>query len=107
MREVHASDIVAVARMLLSVPPFARDRVCAEVMIHADCADKFTKRLGRPHRTWGNGTLLAAVQAHKRQAERSFSDVEFTACYQTALECLSRHRAAKACKLRLHTHIKI
>lgn len=106
MREVHASDMVAVARFLLSVPPFARDRVCADLLTKTDFADKFTKRLGKPHELWGNGTLMAAVWGQELRPERSFSDREYTACFVTTLDCLARHRAAKACKSRLHAHIK-
>ena len=104
MREVHLSDLVAAARVLLAVP--ARDRVCAQLLIEAHCADKFVKRLGRPHSEWGNGTLMAAARARLMTPERSFSDAEYTDCFMKSLRGLEQHRRAKACKSWLHAHIK-
>ncbi len=106
MREVYPSDITAAVRVLLGAPPQARTKLCCQLLNEADWADKFTKRLRRPHPIWGNGTLAAAAQARMRMPERSFSDREYIACFMIALDGLQRHRAAKTCKPDLQTHIE-
>jgi len=106
MRSVYFSDLSAAARALLAVPPDRRESLCMQMLREADWADKYTKRLGKPHLRWGNGTLLAAARTRQLQSERSFSDVDYAACIKAVLWCLERHRAAKACKSRLHAHMK-
>ena len=98
MREVHVSDLTMAARFLLTVPSHARADVCAQLLIEADWADKFVKRLGRPHKIWGNGTLMAAARARKLLPERALSDTDYMQCFMMVLDGLQRHRAAKACK---------
>ncbi|MGJ8618206.1 MAG: DUF7742 family protein [Sulfitobacter sp.] len=107
MRSVYFSDLSVAARALLSVPPDHRENLCMQMMWEADWADKYTKRLGKAHLQWGNGTLMAAARTRQLQSERCFSDTEFAMCIGVIIKCLEMHRAAKACKSRLHAHIKI
>lgn len=106
LREVHLSDVTTAARALLAVPPDLRAGLCTRLFDEADCADKFTKRLGKSHLDWGNGTLMAAARAREVLPERTFSDPEYTSCVVLVLQSLQHHRAAKTCKSRLHNHIK-
>jgi hypothetical protein len=106
LREVHLSDLTVAARALLAVPPCLRTCLCVRLFDEADCADKFTKRMGKPHTNWGNGTLMAAARSRKILPERAFSDHEYASCIVLILQSLQHHRAAKACKSRLHAHIK-
>tara|TARA_R110002074_G_scaffold8175_19_gene34246 strand:+ start:1434 stop:1736 length:303 start_codon:yes stop_codon:yes gene_type:complete len=98
MREVYLSDLTAAARVLLSVPSNQRVDLCAQMLMEADWADKFTKRMGKPHRHWGNGTLMAAARTRRLLPERGFADPDYASCYMLVFQSLQRHRAAKACK---------
>ena len=106
MREVFSSDLTAAARHLLAVPHDLREDVCAQLLREADWADKFAKRMGKPHPRWGNGTLMAVSRTRQMMPEKSFSDPEYVLCFAVILQCLQRHRAGKACKSRLHAHMK-
>lgn len=106
MREVYLSDVTAAARALLAVPPAFREEACAQLLSEAEWADKYTKRLGKPHQRWGNGTLMAAARSRRLMPERTFSDPDYAACFILVFQCLQRHRAAKACKLQLHAQMK-
>ncbi len=99
MRAVHFSDLTAAARALLPAPPCLRARLCRAMLIEADWADKYTKRHGKPHHIWGNGTLMAVARRRQLMPERSLSDPDYTACVTMILHCLEQHRASKACKL--------
>lgn len=106
MREVFLSDLTAAARVLTAVPEPQRYDVCMQMLIEADWADKFTRRMHKPHKNWGNGTLNEVARARRMGPERSFSDAEYLSCFTDVLHCLERHRTAKACKLTLHNHRK-
>lgn len=66
VRKVYHSDLVAVVATLASVPPAERDRLCGLLLCDADWADRYTRRLGKAHPKWGNGTLRAAARAYKQ-----------------------------------------
>ncbi len=106
MREVYFSDVAAAARVLLLVPVSRRNDVCTQMLKEADWADKFTRRLKKPHPQWGNGTLMATARLRKMAPENSFSNPEYSSCFVEILQGLEQHRATKTCKLRLHAHMK-
>ncbi|MGC1495646.1 MAG: hypothetical protein WA790_07550 [Sulfitobacter sp.] len=106
MREVFLSDLTAVARVLLRVPAPQRNALCKQMLIEADWADKFTRRFNKAHKIWGNGTLSGVAQSRQLGPEKSFSDAEYRSCIMSVLHCLEHHRARKACKSGLHTHMK-
>ena len=107
MREVYISDLTVAARALLAVPPCHRTLLCHDMLNEADWADKYAKRLKKPHPIWGNGTLLAAARGRNIVSERSFSDPEYASCFMIILQQIAVHRAAKTCKSVLHTHMRI
>lgn len=61
MRAVLWSDRRAVLRVACAAPPENRRQICQRIFWAADLADRYTRRLGRPHPIWGNGTVLAAA----------------------------------------------
>ncbi|MGJ8628334.1 MAG: DUF7742 family protein [Sulfitobacter sp.] len=107
MREVYLSDLTAAARALLAVPPHQRVHLCHDMLNEADWADKYAKRLRKPHQKWGNGTLMAAARGRHLAAERSFSDPEFASCFMIVLQQMAQYRATKTCKSGLHAHMRI
>ncbi len=85
MRPVLQSDVTAAARALLAVPGPARQKLCTRLLYEADCADRFTRRLGKPHPFWGNGTLLAAARGHPLVEERTFDDRDYCSAFEMVL----------------------
>jgi hypothetical protein len=98
MRPVLYSDLTAAARALLAVPPPLRAQLCADLLQEADWADRFTRRLGRPHLRWGNGTLVAASAARAKANEPSVSDADYAACLGIVLAQILRKSATETCK---------
>ncbi|KAJ03208.1 hypothetical protein [Sulfitobacter mediterraneus] len=95
MRRVLWSDVTTAARAVLAARPARRESFAAALVVQASHADKYTRRLGRDHPTWGNGTLLAAARKHALAAERSFDDRDYAQCCMLVLTALDRFRATK------------
>lgn len=57
MRAVHLADVMAAAQVLVTVPGSERVELRDRMLREAEIADRFTRRLGRLHPRWGNGTL--------------------------------------------------
>ena len=76
---------MAVARVLLALDDTQWD-ACADLLIwQAGVADRYRRRLGKPHSDWGNGSLMAVAHGKaKPEAESVFSDVR----YLQALSCV-------------------
>ena len=105
MRTVLSSDVSGAARALLEVPEERRAALCARMLQEADWADRYTRRLGRVHVLWGNGTLLGAARARRLAPERDFGDREYCACFHMVIEALMQNRAGRACNRGFHDHI--
>jgi hypothetical protein len=60
MRQIMIGDVIGVARIAHRLPHGQRAAAIAMLLHRAHSADKAVKRTGRPHRRWGNGSLLAA-----------------------------------------------
>ena len=100
MRPVLHSDVTASARALLCIPEQARADFCGRLLRDASWADKFTKRLGKPHPLWGNGTLMAAARAHALAPEPTFDDTNYCNAMATVLAQLVARNDTSTCKLR-------
>jgi hypothetical protein len=90
MRPVMIGDLLAAARALMPVPPPDRKLVWDQMISQTIAADKFRKRLGRNHPTWGDGSLMARALLD-RAARHAISDTrtpDFRACLQTVICCL-------------------
>ena len=61
MRAVQLADIDIAARALLAVDANARAGVMNELLRRADIADRYRKKLQRPHAQFGTGTLMSAA----------------------------------------------
>ncbi len=82
-------DVIAVARVLFVLPE--RDWTsCVDRLIwQAKVADRYRRRLGRPHPAWGNGSLLAATCAEpKAEAEPFLSDLRWLRALSCVLDRL-------------------
>lgn len=86
MRELRQSDVCCAARALIAVPASARAALCERLFRHAHAADKFTRRLGKPHPKWGNGSLQAAARAYPLQPEPTFGDRDFARAFVMILK---------------------
>lgn len=95
MRSVLHGDVTAAARALLMVPAAARETLCRRMIQEADFADRYAKRLGRPHRDWGNGTLMAAARARPLADEPSLGEERYCQCLEMVFRELLEWRAAR------------
>jgi hypothetical protein len=89
MRPVLIGDVIAVARVLF----VRRDTdwtSCVDRLIwQASIADRYRRRLGKPHPAWGNGSLLAAAGADpKAEAEPFLSDERWLRALSCVLDRL-------------------
>tara|TARA_R110002110_G_scaffold194901_20_gene404124 strand:- start:1175 stop:1465 length:291 start_codon:yes stop_codon:yes gene_type:complete len=96
MRRVLGSDVTAAARALRAVPSERRAALCARLFQEADWADRYTRRLGRVHVLWGNGTLMAAACARRLAAEQDFADTEYCDCFHMVISALVERNALAA-----------
>lgn len=93
MRPVLIGDVIAVARVLVVLPE-EQWSGCVDLLLwRAKVADRYRQRLGKPHPTWGNGSLMATTGAEPKALTEPFlSDLRWV----RALSCvLDRLKAAK------------
>ncbi len=95
MRPVLHGDVTAAARALLLVAPEAREALCRRMIEEADFADRYAKRLGRPHRLWGNGTLMAAARARPLADEPGLGEERYCRCLETVFRLLLEWRLTR------------
>ena len=95
MRPVLHGDVTAAARALLMVPVAARETLCQRMIEEADFADRYAKRLGHPHRVWGNGTLMAAARARPLAEEPALGEESYCRCLEMVFHTLLAWRAAR------------
>lgn len=68
MRPVQLADIEVAARVLCRVPSKERHAEAKAICQRAKVADKFRKRLGRPHPEFGTGTIMSAMHGYPKSA---------------------------------------
>lgn len=95
MRPVGHGDVTAAARAMLCVPPVAREALCKRMIQEADFADRYAKRMGRPHRDWGNGTLMAAARARPLADEPHLGEERYCRCLETVFRLLLEWRVSR------------
>ena len=61
MRAVQLADVEIAARALMIVPCEDRKSLIERLLWQADTADRYRKRLRRPHGEFGTGTLMSAA----------------------------------------------
>ncbi|MEW9918555.1 hypothetical protein AB2B41_03000 [Marimonas sp. MJW-29] len=95
MRSVHVSDVLAVARALRAVPEAQRQGLCAEMIREAELADRYMRRLGKPHPHWGNGTLRDTARRRPMGDALCFDDPQSCRCMAAVMHGLGiRPRSA-------------
>lgn len=66
MRPVNLADIEVAARVLMAVEEDDRPKTMADIIARADVADRWRRKLHRPHPVYGTGTLMSAAQAYSK-----------------------------------------
>lgn len=56
-RPIHTTDIDQMVRVLAHSPVREREVIAADIIDRADIADRFRKRLGKLHPTFGDGSF--------------------------------------------------
>ncbi|WP_204114638.1 hypothetical protein [Shimia biformata] len=95
MRLVLHGDLVAAARYLLPLPDPVRRSACRRLIDHAHAAHHFTRRTGRCHPLWGDGSLISAAMRHGLAAEPSLRDSDYCACLEMVLHEIVRWRTER------------
>ena len=94
MRAIFHSDVMALARVLAQVPEPRRARLCERLIEQTDCADRYMRRLGKPHPDWGNGTLLSRVCSLPMAQVTTLGGTGYSRCLEQVLNTLNRRRVA-------------
>lgn len=89
MRAVLLGDLLALVRVLKSVPAGDRLTLCRCIIRTAELADRYCRRLGHAHPDWGNGTLSGALPPGPVAPMGPVDDPETAACLTMVLEQLA------------------
>lgn len=89
MRRALIGDLLAAARVISDQPPHLRGMVMDRLIYQAHAAHRYMVRFGRPHRQWGDGSLMA-----RALAERGNCDPGADICDFAALSVVAAHLAA-------------
>mgnify|MGYP007046310310 CR=1 FL=1 len=95
MRRVMHGDVVAAARVLLALPSTRRGSTCRRMIAEADAAHRYSKRFGRSHALWGDGSLMSAAGFHAMCREPGFSDLDYCQCFEMVLNALIDWRLSR------------
>ncbi len=90
MRTVIWSDIRAMARVLSAVEGEDRPKVARDMILRAEAADKYRKRLRRWHIPWGNGSLVQVAASLNVEHQCAIENLEFIRCVMNSVEQLER-----------------
>lgn len=92
MRAILHGDITSAARALLPVPQGARRARCRRLIKEAEFADRYTRRFGKIHPLWGNGSLMGAARKYPLAREPRLGDLEYCSCMEMVLHELIQWR---------------
>jgi hypothetical protein len=91
MRPVLINDVTTAARALLAVPAVDRMALAASLIGAADVADRYTRRLGRVHGEYGDGTLANAARKYELADEPTLDDLAYCECLElVVLQLIAR-----------------
>lgn len=102
MRQVMLGDVVAAARSLLEVPPSERAAAISLMIDRAHIADKIMKRIGLPHKDWGNGSLMAAALPKPTTSEPFLDDLDYLEAMKLSFAALVSWKHRQANSIRRH-----
>jgi hypothetical protein len=98
MRRLVLQDVISLARALLAAPEADRIALGQSLLMHADVADRFRKRLARRHPLWGDGTLEAAARASGLAPVSDLGDPAFRAAFGLALRAIDQDKLRRAAR---------
>ena len=93
MRAVCLSDALALAALLKQTAAPEREAVCNAIFERAAIADRYARRLGRPHPGFGSGTLQAAMPRQRLRGLGPVDNPETCTCLILVLEHLRQRRS--------------
>ncbi|MDF1726376.1 MAG: hypothetical protein P1U53_01385 [Sulfitobacter sp.] len=93
MRPVLVSDFRVALRAICAAEEGDRATRCAMIVKGARLADSHSRRVGRPHALWGNGTLLAAAARFDLAPERPLNRPDVLQAAKLLLTELGADRA--------------
>lgn len=94
MRPVMAADLDVAAAVLLAVPPAHRPHLARRIILRASLADRYRKRLGKPHPLYGNGTVSDATLRLPRRPPRYCDSVNYLTAMHVFLTAYLSLRAS-------------
>lgn len=93
MRRCLIGDIIAAAAALTFADLPQMQVSGARLIAQADAAHRYTKRYGRPHPLWGNGSLMARAMAEPVVITPNFSCPRYLGAFQAIAIALCAFRA--------------
>ncbi len=90
MRAAQLADIEAAARVLLCADRCDRDAAMASLYDQANIADRYRKRLRRPHPAFGSGTLMSAAAGFRMARRPPRCDLDYLECIGIVATFLSK-----------------
>ena len=95
MRSVMVNDLTVAARALLCVQWVHRPEMAACMLQDADFGDRYTRRFGRVHAVFGDGTLSAAARKRPLANEPTLDDFAYCECLALVLQQLMAWRVER------------
>ncbi|MGZ9809864.1 DUF7742 family protein [Pseudoroseicyclus sp. H15] len=92
LRPITLTDLDSAARALLTCPPGEQPALAAQMLHEADIADRYRKRLHRPH-TLGSGTLAEAALRRPRAPGPSLDSRAYLEALSTLLTAIATWRS--------------
>lgn len=92
MRRCLIGDVLAAASVLPAADLHQMQISGARLITQADAAHRYTKRLGRPHPAWGNGSLMARAMAEPLVQQANFSCPAYSRAFQAIGAALTQFR---------------
>jgi len=86
MRPIFVGDVLAAARAVAAVEMDERKELCKALFRQAEIADRYTRRVGKPHLDWGRGTLRESAASAPQKGGNSLDEPEFCDCLIVVLE---------------------
>ena len=91
MRRIMLADVAATAQLLARWPAAERPAQLDRLLSQAQAADRFSRRFGRPHAQWGNGSLLARALAEPSPTP---NDHDYWASFSLVAAALAARKSA-------------
>ena len=86
------NDLTSAARVLLLVQPEKRIELATMLLRDTDFGDRYTRRFGRAHADFGDGTLSAAARKWPLAKEPTLDDFTYCECLSVVVQQLMKRR---------------